>query len=126
MKTVSFNRISIAAIAILFSAFIFTSCQKENSLNNASEVTEEEAAKLSDESSQAEASFDDAEDIALTAADEEGNAGGFGVEGKSASTSRVYLPTFYELRQRIGDCGRSRATAVVIALAPCTAVGSVH
>ncbi|NOT52479.1 MAG: hypothetical protein HOP10_14510 [Chitinophagaceae bacterium] len=104
MKTLSFNRISIAFIAILFSTFIFTSCQKENSFNNSSEVTEEEAAKFSDESSQAEASFDDAEDIAFSAADEEGNAGGFGIEGKSASTSRIYLPTFHELRQRIGDC----------------------
>lgn len=104
MKTITINRTFIAAIAILFSALIFTSCQKENSINNSSEVTEEEAAKLSDESSQAEASFDDAEDIALTAADEEGNAGGFGVEGKTASSGRIYLPTFYELRQRIGDC----------------------
>src|SRR6185503_8380418 len=103
MKTITFNRISIAVIAILFSTFIFTSCQKENSYTS-TDVTEEEAAKLSDESSQAEASFDDAEDIAFTAADEEGNAGGFGVEGKSASQSRLYLPNFFELRQRIGDC----------------------
>ncbi len=104
MKTISFNRISIAVTAILFSTILFISCQKENSYSNNTDVTEEEAANLSDESSQAEASFDDAEDIAFTAADEEGNAGGFGVEGKSASTSRIYLPTFFELRQRIGDC----------------------
>ena len=103
MKTITFNRISIAVIAILFSTFLFTSCQKENSYTS-TDVTEEEAAKLSDESSQAEASFDDAEDIAFTAADEEGNAGGFGVEGKSASQNRLYLPNFYELRLRIGDC----------------------
>lgn len=109
MKTITFNRITIAAIAVLFSTFIFTSCQKENSFTSPS-VTEEEAANLSDESTQAEASFDDAEDIGFTAADEEGNAGGFGVEGKSASASRLYLPTFFELRQRIGDCATITVT----------------
>ncbi len=110
MKTISFNRIFIAVTAILFSTLFFVSCQKENSLNNSSEVTEEEAANLSDESSQAEASFDDAEDIAFTAAEEEGNAGGFGVEGKSASQSRIYLPGFLELRARIGDCATITVT----------------
>lgn len=109
MKTLSINRLTLAVIAMLFSTFIITSCQKENSLSN-SDVTEEEAAVLSDESTQAEASFDDAEDIALTAAEEEGNAGGFGVEGRSASTSRPYLPRFLELRERIGDCATITVT----------------
>lgn len=105
MKTISLNRIGIAVIAIFISTFIFTACQKENSLSNSSSVTEEEAASLSDESTQAEASFDDAEDISFTAAEEEGNAGGFGVEGKSSNLQgRPFLPTFFELRQRIGDC----------------------
>lgn len=110
MKTLSINRISLAAVAVLFSAFIFTSCQKEASLTNSSDVTEEEAAALSDESSQAEASFDDADDIGFTAAEEEGNAGGFGVEGKTASQSRIYLPSFFELRERIGDCATITVT----------------
>ena len=85
MKTLSINRFVIAAVAVLFSVFIFTSCQKESSLNDTNAVTEEEATTLSDESTQAEASFDDADDIAMTAADEEGNAGGFGVEGKTVT-----------------------------------------
>ena len=111
MKTLSINRITIAAVAVLFSTFIFTSCQKENSLTTTSTVTEEEAANLSDESTQAEASFDDADDIGLTAAEEEGNAGGFGVEGKSAGTQgRVFLPNFFELRERIGDCATITVT----------------
>jgi len=110
MKTFSINRITIAAIAVLFSTFIFTSCQKENSLSNSSTVTEEEAATLSDESSQAEASFDDAGDIAFTAAEEEGNAGGFGVEGRSAAQGRLFLPNFFELRERIGDCATITVT----------------
>ena len=110
MKTLSINRITIAAIAVLFSTFIFTSCQKEASLTTAS-VTEEEAANLSDESTQAEASFDDADDIGFTAAEEEGNAGGFGVEGRSSETqNRVFLPNFFELRERIGDCATITVT----------------
>jgi hypothetical protein len=98
-------------MAVLFSAFIFTSCQKEASLSNSSAVTEAEAANLSDESLQAEASFDDADDVSFTAAEEEGNAGGFGVEGKLADNSgRQFLPNFFELRERIGDC----ATVTVV------------
>lgn len=104
---------TFAVMAVLFSAFIFTSCQKENSLTNSSTaVTEEQAASLSDESSQTEASFDDADDIALSAADEESNAGGFGPEGKTATseTGRPYLPRFLELRERIGDCATITVT----------------
>jgi|CXWL01.1.fsa_nt_gi hypothetical protein len=110
MKTFSINRITLAALAVLFSTFIFTSCQKENSLSNSPVVTEEEAANLSDESSQAEAGFDDADDIGFTAAEEEGNAGGFGVEGRTATQGRVFLPNFFELRERIGDCATITVT----------------
>jgi hypothetical protein len=102
MKTLSINRITLAAIAVLFSLFI-TSCQKESSLDNTTVVSEEEAATYSEESAQAEASFDDADDIAFTAAEEEGNAGGFGLEGRNTQ-GRIFLPTFFELRARIGDC----------------------
>lgn len=111
MKTFSLNRITLAAFAVLFTLFI-TSCQKEASLNNnTTAVTEDEAATLSDESSQAEASFDDADDIAFTAAEEEGNAGGFGLEGKNAgNTGRPFLPNFFELRTRIGDCATITVT----------------
>lgn len=111
MKTLSINRITLAAIAVLFSTFIFTSCQKENSLSTSTgTVTEEEAANLSDESTQAEASFDDADDIGFTAAEEEGNAGGFGLEGRSSTQGRNFLPRFLELRERIGDCATITVT----------------
>ncbi len=112
MKTLSFNRITLAAIAVLFSTLFFTSCQKEASLSNTSTVSEAEAADLSDESLQSEASFDDAEDISFTAAEEEGNAGGFGFEGRSSNNTqgRLFLPNFFELRERIGDCATITVT----------------
>lgn len=112
MKTLSVNRITLAAVAVLFSTFVFSSCQKENSLiSSTSSLTEEEAANLSDESSQAEASFDDADDVGFTAAEEEGNAGGFGVEGRSSiPQGRSFLPHFFELRERIGDCATITVT----------------
>ncbi len=110
MKTLSINRFVIAAVAVLLSVFMFTSCQKESSLNDTNAVTEEEATTLSDESTQAEASFDDADDIAMTAADEEGNAGGFGVEGKTVTQRGPYFPRFFELRGRIGDCATITVT----------------
>ena len=108
MKILSISRITIAAITFIFSIFIFISCQKESGLSDS--VQEEEAATLSDESSQAEASFDDADDIAFIAAEEEGNAGGFGVEGKAATQGRLFLPHFFELRVRIGDCATITVT----------------
>jgi hypothetical protein len=109
MKTLSFNRISIAAFAIMFSLFLF-SCQKENSLDNTATdpVTEEEAANLSDESTQAEASFDDVEDVSVTAAEEEGEAAVFG-RGENTTEGR-YLPVFAELRLRIGQCANITVT----------------
>ena len=114
MKTISLNRITIALSAIFLSTLIFISCQKENSIpaNTADGLTDEQAATYSDESARAEASFDDADNVAFIAADEEGNAGGFGFEGRSASgvTGRPYLPRFFELRQRIGDCATITVT----------------
>ena len=78
MKTLSLNRITVTAFAVLFSVFLI-SCQKENSLSNTADtLTEEEAANFSDESSQAEASFDDAEDVSMIAAEEEGDASMYG------------------------------------------------
>ena len=94
MKTITPNRMMIAIFAVLLSIFV-VSCQKESSLTEPTTLTEEEAATYSEESTQAEASFDDAEDIGFTAAEEEGNAGGFGLEGRSASVQgRIYLPGF--------------------------------
>ncbi len=98
---ISTNRITIAAIAILLTTLLF-SCQKEGSVteSNSIAVTEEEAANYSDESTQAEASFDDVEDIGMTAAEEEGDAS---VYGRLANSARR-LPTFDELRLRLGAC----------------------
>jgi hypothetical protein len=74
------------------------SCQKDLSNSNAQPVTEEQATTYSEESSISESSFDDAEDVAMTAADEEGNASEFGING------RGFNPSFLELRAAIGDC----------------------
>lgn len=97
MKMSSINRISIAAFLFMFAAVLF-SCQKEFSSANQEAVTEEQATAYSEESSQAEASFDDAADLATTAADEEGNASEYGING------RGFFPSFTELRASIGDC----------------------
>lgn len=100
MKTISLNRITIAAIAILFSGFVLVSCQKENSTVTNDPVTEEQATTYSDESAQAEASFDDVEDVGMIAAEEDG----------AASTGRGYHPTFEELRLRLGPCATITVT----------------
>ncbi len=102
MKKFSINRISIAALAFIFVTMLF-SCQKDLSSSNET-VTEEQAASYSEESSVAEASFDDAEDVATTAADEEGNASEFGING------RGFNPSFVELRAAIGNCASITVT----------------
>jgi len=103
MKTFSINRISIAAIAFMFASMLF-SCQKDLSSTNNQSLTEDQATAYSEESSMAEASFDDAEDVATTAADEEGNASEYGING------RVFHPLFTELRAAIGDCATITVT----------------
>lgn len=111
MKTLLFNRITIAAIAILFSTIIF-SCKKESSFDNTqTALSEEEAVTLSDESTQAESSFNDVEDISMLAADEESEASGESVTGTVTTEDvRPYLLTFAELRLRLGSC----ATVTVV------------
>jgi hypothetical protein len=101
MKTFSINRISIAALFMFIAAFLF-SCQKENSSSQAP-VTEEQAVVYSEESSEAEGSLDDAEDVAMTAADEESAEAGTALGGR-------YLPRFEELRKRIGQCAEVTVT----------------
>src|SRR5215203_5762648 len=103
MKKFSINRISIAALTFIVASMLF-SCQKDLSSANNTSVTEEQAATYSEESSMAEASFDDAEDVATTAADEEGNASEFGING------RLFQPLFTELRAAIGDCAEITIT----------------
>jgi len=103
MKKLSINRISIATLAFIVASMLF-SCQKDLSSSNNTSVTEEQATTYSEESSMAEASFDDAEDVATTAADEEGNASEFGING------RLFHPLFTELRAAIGDCAEITIT----------------
>src|SRR5215212_6036031 len=95
MKMFSINRITLAAYIFFTAAFLF-SCQKETSVSN-SDVTEEQAATYSDESAQADASFDDVTDIGMTAADADDAA-------STARTFGAYFPNFAELRAAIGDC----------------------
>lgn len=97
MKMLSINRISIAALTFIVATMLF-SCQKDLNSSNNESLTEEQATAYSEESSVAEASFDDAEDVAATAADEEGNASEYGLNGRN------YAPLFTELRASIGDC----------------------
>jgi len=103
MKTFSINRISIAAFAVFFALILF-SCQKESSLTTNKAISEEQAATYSDESTQTEASFDDVEDVSMTAAEEEGVA--------STPNGRVdgFHPLFEELRLRIGICATITVT----------------
>ena len=105
MKKFPINRISIAALTFIVAAMLF-SCQKDLSSGNNTGVTEEQATTYSEESSVAEASFDDAEDVATTAADEEGNASEFGINGRLSG----FRPLFTELRAAIGDCAEITVT----------------
>jgi hypothetical protein len=85
--------ITLAVLFVLVTALY--SCQKENSSTNSSQaVSEEEAVTYSDESAQAEASFDDVEDVSMLAAEEE----------SAVSTANGRLFPFYHLRLRLGDC----------------------
>ena len=103
MKKFSISRISIAALIFIVASMLF-SCQKDLSTSNNTSLTEEQATTYSEESSMAEASFDDAEDVATTAADEEGNASEYGING------RLFQPLFTELRAAIGDCAEITVT----------------
>ncbi len=99
MKTISLNKLTVAVVAVLFTTFLF-SCQKESSSVTA-DMTDEEAVAYTDESAQAEASFDDVEDVGMIAAEEEGIAS----EG-----GRGYMPLFEELRLRLGPCATITVT----------------
>lgn len=100
MKLISLNRLSITARMVFFAVVLF-SCQKESSLSDS--VSEEQATSFSEESTTAEASFDDAGDIAMTAADEENNASEYGMNAR-------FFPSFAELRAAIGDCATITVT----------------
>jgi hypothetical protein len=92
MKFLSINRLILAVLFLTATALY--SCQKESSGSNTTPVTEDEAVTYSDESTQAEASFDDIEDISRVAGDEEGQV--------SAPNGRVF--PFLQLRTILGHC----------------------
>ncbi len=94
MKIISKHRPGLHVLAFILVVMLF-SCQKESSINDP--ITDEQASTYSEESSIAEASFDDVEDIAIIAADEENNASEYGDNGR-------YFPSFAELRAAIGNC----------------------
>jgi hypothetical protein len=104
MKTFSTNRLSLLLLAAFFMATLW-SCQKEASNVYEPIVTEAEAQLYTEETTEAEASLDDVDDIAFTAAEEEGAASTDASEG-----GRHFLPTFEELRKRIGDCATVTVT----------------
>lgn len=95
MKFLSHTRISLAAFLFVLVASLY-SCTKENSSDPNQEipVTDDEAVTYSDESAQAEASFDDIGDISMQAAEEEGEV--------SAPNGRFF--PFHLLRLRLGNC----------------------
>ena len=103
MKSLSINRILIPAFLFSIIAFLF-SCQKENSLNTSkNSVSEQDAATYSDESAQADESFDDIADVSMTAAD----ADNLAITGR---LNRDYHPDFAELRAAIGLCASITVT----------------
>lgn len=92
MKTILTSRL---LLAVTCSLFLF-SCQKENSTVQPTTVSSEEAKVYADESAQADASFNDVEDIGMIAAEEEAIAS---EDGRGT----IIFP-FVELRLRLGPC----------------------
>lgn len=100
MKFLPLNRIALLATTAFFISCLF-SCKKESSQpeQQTQTITEEEATTYSAESMETEGSFDDVEDISMTAANEEGITS---TTAKGSETARLVL--FTRLRLRIGDC----------------------
>ena len=94
MKLFTIKPFYLATIALSLSLFFF-SCKKEASQPSEPAITETEAAEYSAEGMEAEASYDDVQDIGMTAADEEGIL--------SAGRAEGLRPfPFLKLRVRIG------------------------
>ena len=91
----SISRIVLPVIVLFFAVFVF-SCKKESAESNTPAVTEAEATEYSAESMEAEASYDDVQDISMTAADEEGIISA----GKPGTGAKPF--PFLKLRLRIG------------------------
>ena len=95
MKILTIKGIALVTLVSLCTIVIF-SCQKDNSSDTTSAITEEEATIYSDESTQAEASFDDVEDIGMIASEEESAA--------SAPMAASALPRMYAYHQPLKNC----------------------
>jgi hypothetical protein len=95
MKVLSITRIVIATIVLSLTLVTF-SCKKE--ATNKEAMTESEATEYSAESMEAEASYDDVQDISMTAADEEGIISA----GRPAGNTAGRPFPFLKLRLRIG------------------------
>lgn len=95
MKVLSINRI-VATIVLSLTLFIF-SCKKE-AVQDSPAISEAEATEYSTESTEAEASYDDLQDISMTAADEEGLISA----GKPSGNTAGRPFPFFKLRLRIG------------------------
>jgi len=91
MKTKLTGRLLLAIACSL----LLYSCQKESSTDQTA-VTSEEAKMYADESAQADAAFDDVEDISMIAAEEEAIA-------SEGGRGTIIFP-FAELRLRLGPC----------------------
>lgn len=96
MKFLSIHRIK-AALTMLFAAALLYSCQKSNN-PEPEPLTEEESTQFSSEAMEADASYDDIQDVAMTAAGEEE----LEAQGRGNDGVRVYV--FAYLRLRIGQC----------------------
>jgi hypothetical protein len=96
MKFLSISKIVIITVTLSLSVFVF-SCKKETATNEPA-MSEAEATEYSSESMEAEASFDDLQDIGMTAADEEGIISAGRAGGNIAGRPFPFL----RLRLRIG------------------------
>lgn len=95
MKLVSINRI-VATIVLSLALFTY-SCKKEAAQDSPA-ISETEATEYSTESMEAEGSYDDLQDISMTAADEEGLISA----GKPSGNTADRPFPFVKLRLRIG------------------------
>lgn len=108
MKILTMKSIALTILVSLCTIVLF-SCQKDNSSDTTHSITEEEATTYSDESTQAEASFDDVEDIGMIAAEEE-SAASFPNGRLTTTLDRRIPPTFEELHKRISRCATATVT----------------
>lgn len=94
-----------AAIAFYFLLFSFTSCQKNTSSED--NLTETAVVEMSEESSTAEDSYTDADDVAQITTDEDGSAC---EAARGGANGGRYQNPFAELRRKLGPCATITVT----------------